>query len=453
MPPPCRPPDPPAAVNQFKLLRQRRFAPFFWTQFTNAGNDNLLKFAFTMLVTYRAQAQTGLPAGLMVNLIAALYVLPFVLLSATAGQLADKMDMGVIMRRIKTFEVVIMLAALWGFFTVNVPLLLACVLGMGLHSTLFGPVKFAYLPRHLHTAELTGGNGMTEMGGFVAILLGSLAGGVLMTYPQGPVFAGIACLLVALVGWTMARFVPRTPPLAPGQRIDWNPFTETARSLRLAAADRSVLVALMAVSWMWFYGVAFLTQFPVFTREVVHGSEAVASLLLVIFAVGIGLGSVACEWLARGRVEIGLVLLGAIGMTLFGVDLFFATHRLERDGPLQTLTQFLRQAAHWRIMADLLLISASAGLYSVPLYAHVQHSVAETHRARIIAANNILNALFMIACAAYCAALLTLGVGVPVLLLSVALGNAAVVGWLVWMQPAYGRQFLNWALRRKAAQA
>ncbi|MEW6560305.1 MAG: MFS transporter [Pseudomonadota bacterium] len=449
MPPPRCPPDPPASVNQFKLLGQRRFAPFFWTQFTNAGNDNLLKFAFTMLVTYRAQAQTGLPAGLMVNLIAALYVLPFVLLSATAGQLADKMDMGIIMRRIKTFEVVVMLAALWGFITVNVPLLLVCVLGMGLHSTLFGPVKFAYLPRHLHTAELTGGNGMTEMGGFVAILLGSLAGGVLMTYPQGPVFAGVACLIVALAGWTMARFVPHTPPLAPGQRIDWNPFTETVRSLRLAATDRTVLVALMAVSWMWFYGVAFLTQFPVFTREVVHGSEAVASLLLVIFAVGIGLGSVACEWLAHGRVEIGLVLLGALGMTVFGVDLFFATHDLPHDGTLQTLTLFLREGAHWRIMVDLLLISASAGLYSVPLYAFVQHSVAETHRARVIAANNIINALFMIACAAYCATLLTLGVGVPVLLLTVALLNAVVAGWLVWMQPEYGRQFINWLRRRK----
>lgn len=450
-PPPRSPQDPPPSVNQFKLLGQRRFAPFFWTQFTNAGNDNLLKFAFTMLVTYRAAAQTGLPAGLMVNLIAALYVLPFVLLSATAGQLADKMDMGIIMRRIKTFEVLVMLAALWGFMTVNVPLLLVCVFGMGLHSTLFGPVKFAYLPRHLHPAELTGGNGMTEMGGFVAILLGSLAGGVLMTYPQGPVFSGIACLIVALAGWIMARFVPHTPPLAHGQRINWNPFTETAHSLKLAATDRTVLVALMAVSWMWFYGVAFLTQFPVFTREVVHGSEAVASLLLVIFAVGIGLGSVACEWLAHGRVEIGLVLLGAIGMTLFGVDLFFATRHLLHNGQLQTLTLFLGQGAHWRIMGDLLLISASAGLYSVPLYAFVQHSVPETHRARVIAANNIINALFMIVCAAYCATLLSLGVGVPMLLLSVALFNAAVSIWLVWMQPEYGRQFVAWVLRRKEA--
>ncbi|MDY0329280.1 MAG: MFS transporter [Thiomonas sp.] len=449
-PPPSDPQQAPLSVNQFKLLGQRRFAPFFWTQFTNAGNDNLLKFAFTMLVTYRAEAQTGLPAGLMVNLIAALYVLPFVLLSATAGQLADKCDMGVIMRRIKSFEIVIMLGALWGFVTVNVPLLLVCVLGMGLHSTLFGPVKFAYLPRHLHTAELTGGNGMTEMGGFVAILLGSLVGGVLMTYPQGPVFAGATCLAISLAGWTMARFVPRTPSLVCETGINWNPFTATARSLRLAAADRSVLAALIAIAWMWFYGVAFLTQFPIFTREVVHGSEAVASLLLVIFAVGIGLGSVACEWMAHGRVEIGLVLVGAIGMSVFGVDLFVATRHLPHNGQLQTLTLFLREGVHWRLMVDLLLISASAGIYSVPLYAFIQHRVAETHRARVIAASNMLNALFMIACAAYCATLLTSGVGVPMLLLTVALFNALMLAWLVWKQPIYGRRFIAWVLRRKA---
>ncbi|MDE1978600.1 MAG: MFS transporter, partial [Betaproteobacteria bacterium] len=203
--------------------------------------------------------------------------------------------------------------------------------------------------------------------------------------------------------------------------------------------------------WMWFYGVAFLTQFPIFTREVVHGSEAVASLLLVIFAVGIGLGSVACEWMAHGRVEIGLVLVGAIGMSVFGIDLYFATQNLPHNGQLQTLTLFLREGEHWRLMVDLLLVSASAGIYSVPLYAFIQHRVAETHRARVIAASNMLNALFMIACAAYCAVLLTAGVGVPMLLLTVAVFNALVVAWLVRTQPVYGRRFVAWLLRRKIA--
>jgi len=230
-----------ARPNQFSLLGQRRFAPFFWTQFGGAGNDNLFKFAFTVLVAYRAEGQSALSAGLMVNLIAGLYILPFVLFSATSGQLADKFDKAVLMRRVKTLEIAIMGLALWGFVTANVPALLTCAFGMGLHSTLFGPAKYAYLPQHLSPAELTGGNGMTEMGTFVAILLGNLAGGLLMTFERGPLLAGLACLAVALLGWAAARFIPATAPVDPQLRLNWNPFTETARNLKLAAADRPVL--------------------------------------------------------------------------------------------------------------------------------------------------------------------------------------------------------------------
>ncbi|MGE0107352.1 MAG: MFS transporter, partial [Thiomonas sp.] len=283
-----------ARPNQFALLGQRRFAPFFWTQFGGAGNDNLFKFAFTVMVAYRAEAASALSTGLMVNLIAALYILPFVLFSATSGQLADKYDKAVLMRRVKTLEIAIMALALWGFVTANVPALLACAFGMGLHSTLFGPAKYAYLPQHVNSAELTGANGMTEMGTFVAILLGNLAGGLVMTFDRGPLIAGLACVAVALLGWTAARFIPPTAAVDPQLRINWNPFTETARNLRLAAADRTVLQALLAISWMWFYGVAFLTQFPVFAKDVLGGNEAVASLLLAVFSIGIALGSVAC---------------------------------------------------------------------------------------------------------------------------------------------------------------
>ncbi|MCE1161808.1 MAG: MFS transporter [Thiomonas sp.] len=440
-----------ARPNQFALLGQRRFAPFFWTQFGGAGNDNLFKFAFTVMVAYRAEAATALSTGLMVNLIAALYILPFVLFSATSGQLADKYDKAALMRRVKTLEIAIMLLALWGFVTANIPALLACTFGMGLHSTLFGPAKYAYLPQHLSPAELTGGNGMTEMGTFVAILLGNLAGGLVMTFERGPLLAGLACVAVALLGWTAARFIPATAPVDPQLRINWNPFTETGRNLRLAAADRTVLQALLAISWMWFYGVAFLTQFPVFAKDVLGGNEAVASLLLGVFSIGIALGSVACEGLARGRVEIGLVPLGALGMTVFGIDLFFATRNLPHPAALQEVLPFVRDPAHWRVMLDLFLLSASAGIYSVPLYALIQHHTPVTHRARVIAANNILNAIYMVVCSGYCAALLVAGVDVPTLLLSVALLNALAAGWLIWRQPLYGRRFVAWALRRSPA--
>ena len=437
--------------NQFALLGQRRFAPFFWTQFGGAGNDNLFKFAFTVMVTYRVESASTLSAGLMVNLIAALYILPFVLFSATSGQLAYKFDKAGLMRQVKTLEIAIMLLALWGFVAGNVAALLVCAFGMGLHSTIFGPAKYAYLPQHLSTAELTGGNGMTEMGTFVAILLGNLAGGLLMAFPQGPLLAGLACVAVALLGWAAARFIPATAPVDPQLRINWNPFTETARNLKLAASDRTVLQALLAISWMWFYGVAFLTQFPVFARHVLGGDEAVASLLLAVFSIGIALGSVACEWLARGRVEIGLVPLGAIGMTAFGVDMYFATLNLPREVALQGVAAFVTDVAHWRVMADLFLLSASAGIYSVPLYALIQQHTPVTHRSRVIAANNIINALYMVVCSGYCAALLVAGVGVPMLLLSVALLNALATAFLLWRQPLYGRRFVAWVGRRAVA--
>lgn len=442
-----------ARPNQFALLRQRRFAPFFWTQFGGAGNDNLFKFAFTVMVTYRVESASTLSAGLMVNLIAALYILPFVLFSATSGQLADKFDKAGLMRKVKTLEIAIMLLALWGFVAGNVSALLVCAFGMGLHSTIFGPAKYAYLPQHLNTAELTGGNGMTEMGTFVAILLGNLAGGLLMAFPQGPLLAGLACVAVALLGWTAARFIPATAPVDPQLRINWNPFTETARNLKLAASDRTVLQALLAISWMWFYGVAFLTQFPVFARHVLNGDEAVASLLLAVFSIGIALGSVACEWLARGRVEIGLVPLGAIGMTAFGVDMYFATLNLPHEAALQGVAAFVRDPAHWRVMADLFLLSTSAGIYSVPLYALIQQHTPVTHRSRVIAANNIINALYMVVSSGYCAALLVAGVSVPVLLLSVALLNALATAFLLWRQPLYGRRFVAWLRRRRPLPA
>ncbi len=434
--------------NQFALLGQRRFAPFFWTQFGGAGNDNLFKFAFTVMVTYRVESASTLSAGLMVNFIAALYILPFVLFSATSGQLADKFDNAGLMRQVKTLEIAIMLLALWGFVAGNVAALLVCTFGMGLHSTIFGPAKYAYLPQHLNTAELTGGNGMTEMGTFVAILLGNLAGGLLMAFPQGPLLAGLACVAVALLGWTAARFIPATAPVDPQLRINWNPFTETARNLRLAASDRTVLQALLAISWMWFYGVAFLTQFPVFARHVLGGDEAVASLLLAVFSIGIALGSVACEWLARGRVEIGLVPLGAVGMTVFGVDMYFATLNLPQEVALQGVAAFVTDPAHWRVMADLFLLSASAGIYSVPLYALIQQHTPMTHRSRVIAANNIINALYMVVCSGYCAALLVAGVSVPMLLLSVALLNALATAFLLWRQPLYAQRFVAWLRRR-----
>ena len=433
--------------NQFALLRQRRFAPFFWTQFAGAANDNLFKFAFTVMVTYQLQV-AWMPPALAGLVIGALFILPFLLFSATSGQLADKYDKRSLIRFVKWLEVAIMLLATLAFFTGQVPLLLACTFLMGLHSTLFGPVKFAYLPQHLDERELTGGNGMVEMGTFVAILLGNVAGGLIVGIPEvGPRAVGITCIALALAGRLAAQFIPASPATDPQLRINWNPFTETWRNLQLAHGNTVVFRSVLGISWMWFFGAVFLSQFPSFAKEVLHGNEQVASLLLVVFSIGIGAGSLLCEMLSRRHVEIGLVPLGAIGMTVFSVDLYFASRGLPPVAT-QGLGAFLAQPAHWRVMADLLLLSLFAGLYSVPMYALIQLRAQATHRARIIAANNILNALFMIASALIAGALLKAGFTIPQVLLFTGLANAVVAFYIFLLVPEYLLRFAAWVLSR-----
>ena len=438
---------PHAAPNQFALLGQRRFAPFFWTQFLGAGNDNLFKFAFTVLVTYELQV-AWLPPSLAGLVIGALFILPFLLFSATSGQLADKLDKTVLIRFVKWLEIGIMALAAFGFVRANVFVLLGCVFLMGLHSTLFGPVKFAYLPQHLSDRELTGGNGMVEMGTFVAILLGQVAGGLLVAIPRvGPSYVAIACIGVAVLGRLTAQGVPPSPSTDPGLRINWNPVSETWKNLRLAHGNLVVFRSLLGISWMWFFGAVFLAEFPSFAKEVLHGDEHVASLLLVVFSVGIGIGSLLCEMLSRRHVEIGLVPLGAIGMSVFAVDLYFASRSLPPSAGY-TLSAFVAESAHWRVMADLALLSLFAGLYSVPMYALIQMRSQPSHRARIIAANNILNALFMIASALIVGVLLKSGLTVPQVFLVVGLLNAVVAFYIFMLVPEYLLRFIAFAVSR-----
>ena len=433
--------------NQFALLGQRRFAPFFWTQFLGAGNDNLFKFAFTVMVTYQLQvswlppAQAGLAIG-------ALFILPFLLFSATSGQLTDKHDKTAVIRFVKNLEIGIMLLAALGFMTRNVPVLLACVFLMGLHSTLFGPVKFAYLPQHLSERELTGGNGMVEMGTFVSILLGNVIGGLLIAIPEaGAQYVAVACVGAAVLGRLTAGYVPPTPATDPHLKINWNPVTETWRNLKLAHGNIVVFRSLLGISWMWFFGAVFLSNFPVFAKDVLHGNEHVASLLLVVFSVGIGIGSLLCEVLSKRHVEIGLVPAGSIGMSVFAIDLYFASRGLPAV-PTQGIGVFLEQGANWRVMMDLALLSLFAGLYSVPMYALIQLRSAPTHRARIIAANNILNALFMIVSAVAAGAMLGAGFTVPEVFLATGIANAVVAAYIFLLVPEYLLRFIAFIVTR-----
>ena len=443
--------QPDAHPNQFALLRQRRFAPFFWTQFSGAANDNLFKFAFTVMVTYQLSI-SWLPPSLAGLAIGALFILPFLLFSATSGQLTDKFEKTRMIRFVKNLEIVIMLIAAAGFLVpqpeLQAVILLGCTFLMGLHSTLFGPVKFAYLPQALNERELTGGNGMVEMGTFVAILLGQVAGGLLVAVPGvGPMYVALACVGLALLGRAVAQYIPLAPATDPELKINWNPLTETWRNLKLASSNIVVFRSMLGISWMWFFGAVFLSQFPSFAKEVLHGNEQVASLLLVVFSIGIATGSLLCEVLSKRHVEIGLVPLGAIGMSIFAIDLYFASRSLPPSA-VMSLGSFIAQPQHWRVMFDLALLSLFAGLYSVPMYALIQLRSQATHRARIIAANNILNALFMIVSAILAGALLKAGFTIAQIFLFVGLANAVVAFYIFMLVPEYLMRFIAFMLSR-----
>ncbi|MCP3725972.1 MFS transporter [Paraburkholderia sp. CNPSo 3272] len=447
-------------ASQFALLRQRRFAPFFWTQFLGAMNDNVFKIGFTSLVTYQAARFSGVDPKTVAFLISAIFILPFVLFSATSGQVADKYDKAMLTRWVKTFEIAVMLIGAAGFWMHSAPLLYACTFLMGVHSTVFGPVKYAYLPQRLTPDELVGGNGLVEMGTFVAILLGTIVGGVAagigamdpasvhadLGPPVGAWWLGGMCIVIALVGRAASAFVPPCEPSQPDLRINWNPVSETWRNLRLAHGNRTVFLSLLGISWLWFVGATFLASFFNFAKDVMSADPDVVTVLLAMFSLGIGSGSLLCERLSRRRIEVGLVPLGSIGMSVFGIDLFFASHALPAASHLLSVGEFLRTAAHWRVLADLFLLAMFGGFYSVPLYALIQSRSAPSHRARIIAANNILNSLFMIVSALMAMTLTSAGVGIPGIFLTTALLNIVVAAYIYTLVPEFLLRFVAWVL-------
>ena len=435
-----------AHANQFQLLSERRFAPFFWTQFLGAGNDNIFKFAFTVLATYHAAEWGGMDPKVAGAVIGGIFILPFVLFSATAGQLADKIEKSLMTRFVKNLEIAIMLVVGAGFLWKLVTLLFLGVFLMGVHSTIFGPVKFAYLPQHLNDEELTGGNGLVEMGTFLAILLGTMLGGLLVGIPgAGPHYVAGVSIAVAILGRIVAGFLPHSPAPDPGLKVNWNPITETWHNLQLAYQNRTVFLSLLGNSWLWFFGSIFLTSFTGFSKTVLGGDEQVVTLLLALFSVGIGIGCLLCEKLSGRKVEIGLVPFGSIGMTLFAVDLYFASRGMQPTA-LVGVAEFVKEWQHWRVMADLFLLAMFAGFYSVPLYALMQSRCDPSHRARIIAANNILNAIFMVVASAMAWGLLAAGLTLPQLFLVVGIMNAAVAIFIYTVVPEFLMRFLCWLL-------
>jgi 1-acyl-sn-glycerol-3-phosphate acyltransferase len=436
----------PSHSSQFALLTQRRFGPFFWTQFLGAFNDNLFKTALMVVLTYDALSWTTLAPALLNNLIPGLFILPYVVFSATAGQIADKVEKGRLARWVKLLEIGIMLVAGAGWLTHTLWLLIAAVAGMGVHSTLFGPVKYAYLPQHLKPDELVGGNGVIEMGTFVGILLGEVVGAVLAGHGAAGVHLVVgATLTVAVLGLLTSWRIPASPAPAPDLVISRNPIAESLRNLGYSRQNRTVFLSMLGNSWFWFYGALVLSQFPLYAKDYLHGDHSVFVLLLTIFSLGIGAGSLLCEKLSGRKVEIGLVPFGAIGLSLFGIDLYFASLGYVNTAPVDAMGMLVQHGA-WRILLDLLLLGVFGGFFIVPLFALIQTRCDPKHVSRTIAGMNILNALFMVAAAGVAVVLIRRGFTIPEMFLTTALLNAIVAVYIFSLVPEFLMRFLAWLL-------
>ena len=431
-----------AAESQFKLLVQRRFGPFFVTQFLGAFNDNVFKNALIVLIAF--QASHGASPETLTNLSAGLFILPFFLFSATFGQLADKLDKARLIRITKAFEVLIMLAAAAAFMNDSLALLIALLFLMGVQSALFGPVKYSILPQQLNDRELVGGNGLVESGTFLAILLGTLTGGLLIAMEQGSGWVAATLVVIALAGLASSYYVPATTPTVPELAINLNPLTETWRIFKFLRGNRTVFLSILGISWFWLLGALYLAQLPLYTKEVLGANAQVVTLLLVLFSLGIGVGSLWCEKLSGHKVELGLVPLGSIGLTAFGIDLYF-TPAMAAVSLFDAQT-FLQQPGAVRLLLDILLIGVFGGFYIVPLYALIQQRSEASHRSRVIAGNNILNALFMVAGSLFAIVALSKGLSIDQLFLSLALMNAAVAIYIFMLVPEFTMRFITWML-------
>lgn len=438
--------------SQFALFKTRRFAPLFGTQFLGAFNDNLYKNALVVLLTFQTTQWTSMKPEILANLAAGMFILPFFLFSATAGQLADKYDKAWLARFSKVLEIVIMLLAAAGFWLTSLPMLLLALFLLGAQSTLFGPVKYAILPQHLHEDELVGGNALVEAGTFVAILVGTLAGGLLAGSVEHPAWIAAGGMVVAVAGYLASLGIPVAPAPDPGLRVNPNPLTETWRCIGYARQNRTVFLSILGISWFWLYGALFLAQFPAYGRQVLGGTESSVTLLLAVFTVGIGLGSLLCERLSGKHVEMGLVPFGSIGLTIFAADLALASPLALPPGAPLGLSALLAMPAIWRVLTDLLLLGVFGGFFIVPLYALMQVYSAEETRARTIAANNILNALFMVMGALAAAGILALGASIPNLFLVAAITNALVALYIYGLLPEFLQRFVVWMMMHTATK-
>ncbi|SNT69429.1 MFS transporter [Psychrobacter sp. LV10R520-6] len=420
-------------ANQFQLFKRRRFSAMFFTQFLGAFNDNIFKQALILVLTYTAATQLGVEVSILNNLAAMLFILPYFLFSALAGQIADKFEKSKLTRFIKLLEIVIMVVAAVGFVFEWYALLFVALFLMGTHSTFFGPIKYAYLPQAMKENELVGANGLFQMGTSLAILLGMIIAGVLTQLPQSLYWISVTVLVVALLGYMAARFIPIMPAMQPNLIINWNIFTTSMSAVRYLYSMPFLFFVILGNSWFWFYGATFLTQTPEFSKVILHGDESVVIFLLTLFSVGVSIGSLLCKTFTKNQVSLRLLPFGSAGLSIFAIDLYFSLSGLNigvntnvNTETLLGVGELFNIVGSWRVFADLFFLGFSGGLYIVPLYASMQAYAPRSHRARIVGANNIFNAIFMVTSAIFAIVVLnTLGLTLPQLFLVTGVLNIA----------------------------
>lgn len=430
---------------QFSLLTKRRFLPYFLTQALGAFNDNLYKNALLLLIAFGGiSAQSD--SALLTNLAAGLFILPFFLFSPIAGQIADKFEKSKLIRWVKGLEVIIMGLAAAAIVMGNVWMMMLLLFLMGLQSSLFGPVKFALLPQQLDDDELVGGNALVEMGTFIAILVGTITAGIFFDFEQGLYWIAGGIVVFALLGFFSSQYIPNASANDPELKINWNPFSEMVNTIRQARENRSVYLSIMAISWFWFIGASYLTQFPNFARDFLGGSTQVVTLLLTLFSLGVALGSLLCEKLSGHKIELGIVPIGSLGMSIFGIDLYFSVAGIQVMEDMSAMA-FIQQPENFRLMFDIAMVSAFGGLFVVPLQALIQHRSDEKNRAQIIAANNMFNAIFMVASAGIgILALVVIELTIPEYFLVLAIMNIVVAIYVYSRVPEFVLRFFIWML-------
>ena len=432
--------------SQFTLLRTRRFLPFFITQLLGAFNDNIFKQSLILAILYKLAIDGD--RAIWVNLCALLFILPFFLFSALAGQFGEKFNKDALIRAIKVGEIVIMAVGASGFLFNHLELMLLALFAMGTHSALFGPVKYSIMPQALREDELVGGNGLVEMGTFLAILAGTIGAGIMMSSAHYAPVVAVAIVGVALLGYLASRGIPRAAASSPQLRLDWNIFSQSWATLRLGLGQTpAVSRSIVGNSWFWFVGAIYLTQIPAYAKEWLYGDETVVTLILTVFSVGIALGSMLCEKLSGRKVEIGLVPFGSFGLTVFGLLLWWHSGGMPQNVQANDWLAVLGYGQAWWVLFDILGLGVFGGFYIVPLYALIQSRTAENERARVIAANNILNALFMVVSAIVSILLLSVAkLSIPELFLVVSLLNVAVNAYIFKIVPEFTMRFMIWLL-------